>query len=87
MHLYESFCRETFDEQGRLTRFQLDYPENFNFGYDVVDVMAAQAPQQQALVWCDGEGRQARFTFRDLSAGAIWRPRCSAGQGSAGETM
>ncbi len=66
MHLYESFCRETFDEQGRLTRFQLDYPENFNFGYDVVDVMAAQAPQQQALVWCDGEGRQARFTFRDL---------------------
>lgn len=66
MNLYQNFCRETFDGQGRLSRFVLDYPENFNFGYDVVDAMADRAPDQRALVWCDGEGRQATFTFQDL---------------------
>ena len=66
MHLYEKFCRETVAENGRLTQFQLDYPENFNFGYDVVDAMADLAPQQRALVWCNGEGQEEVFTFADL---------------------
>ena len=66
MHLYERFCRETVAENGRLTQFQLDYPENFNFGYDVVDAMADLAPQQRALVWCNGEGQEEVFTFADL---------------------
>lgn len=66
MHVYQKYCQETVDEQGRLTKFRLDYPENFNFGYDVVDTMADLAPQQQALVWCDGEGREEKFTFQDL---------------------
>ncbi len=66
MHVYQNYCQETFDEQGRLAKFQLNYPENFNFGYDVVDTMAELAPQQRALVWCDGEGREETFTFQDL---------------------
>ena len=66
MNLYKTFCQETFDDRGRLSQFTLDYPDNFNFGYDLVDAMADQVPQQRALVWCDAEGRQATFTFQDL---------------------
>lgn len=66
MHVYETYCRETFDEKGRLTQVRLDYPPDFNFGYDVVDEMARLAPEQQAMVWCDDRGREARFTFQDI---------------------
>lgn len=67
MHVYESYCQETFDGKGRLTKVRLTYPPDFNFGYDVVDVMARLAPRQRAMVWCDGEGREAQFTFQDIS--------------------
>ena len=67
MHVYETYCRETFDEKGRLTQIQLDYPADFNFAYDVVDAMARLAPQQKALVWCNSEGQEAQFTFADIS--------------------
>lgn len=65
--IYEPFCRETVDGQGRLTSFRLNYPENFNFGYDVVDALAAQAPGKRALVWCNAEGAERTFTFGDIS--------------------
>ncbi|MGB3906943.1 MAG: AMP-binding protein [Methanomethylovorans sp.] len=44
----------------------INVPDNFNFSYDVVDVYAAQQPQKQALVWCDDNGNEAVFNFRDL---------------------
>ncbi|WP_298684352.1 AMP-binding protein [uncultured Methanomethylovorans sp.] len=46
--------------------FTINVPDNFNFAYDVVDVYAAQQPQKQALVWCDDNGNEAVFNFRDL---------------------
>ena len=51
MNLQEQFYRETFDEAGRVTDVRITYPENFNFGYDVVDVIAEQEPDKRALVW------------------------------------
>ena len=52
MSIYKKFCTEVMDEQGNLQRFSLDYPENFNFGYDVVDAIAEETPGKTALVWC-----------------------------------
>ncbi len=46
--------------------FTINVPDNFNFAYDVVDVYATQQPQKQALVWCDDNGNEAVFNFRDL---------------------
>ena len=40
MQLYKNFCKETTDENGKLTSFELVFPEFFIFGYDVVDKMA-----------------------------------------------
>ncbi|MCD8143884.1 MAG: AMP-binding protein [Oscillospiraceae bacterium] len=67
MYLYHHFCRETLDEQGVLTGFELCYPENYNFGYDVVDEMARLAPSQRAMAWCGADHSRREFTFQDIS--------------------
>jgi acetyl-CoA synthetase len=48
------------------SKFRIRIPDNFNFSYDVVDEIASQTPEKVALVWCNEEGEEARFTFREL---------------------
>ena len=67
MSIYQRFCTETVDSSGKLEEFSLHYPENFNFGYDVVDVLAKETPDKQALVWCNTEGEEHFFTFAEVS--------------------
>lgn len=67
MRLYSRFCKETLDENGVLQDFALCYPENYNFGYDVVDEMARLAPDQRAMEWCNPAGERHTFTFGDIS--------------------
>lgn len=66
MSLYKTFCEETFNERGALTDFKLRYEENFNFAYDVIDILAQAAPSKRALVWCDMQGHEKTLTFGDL---------------------
>ncbi len=66
MSIYQQFCHEHLDEQGRLQRLTLEYPVNFNFGYDVADRLAEQSPQERALVWCNAEGEERVFSFADI---------------------
>ena len=67
MSIYKEFCEESFDEKGRLSKFSLKYPENFNFGYDVVDRIADETPEKKALVWCNVDGEEHIFTFDDIT--------------------
>ncbi|MDR1941837.1 MAG: AMP-binding protein, partial [Endomicrobium sp.] len=41
-------------------------PDNFNFGFDVVDEIAAQTPLKKAMIWCDETGEEREFTFADI---------------------
>ena len=66
MSIYQRFCTEVMDSQGNLEKFTLRYPENFNFGYDVVDVMAEETPDKTAIVWCNTENEEHIFTFSDI---------------------
>ena len=66
MSIYKRFCHETTDREGNLEDLTLCYPENFNFGYDVVDAIAAKTPEKRALVWCNVEGEEHIFTFADI---------------------
>lgn len=66
MSIYQKYCTEIIDEQGSLKEFSLHYPENFNFGYDVVDVIARETPDKKALVWCNTENEEHIFTFGDV---------------------
>ena len=58
MSIYQQFCREITDENGMLKQITLDYPDDFNFGYDVVDRIAAETPEKTALVWCSAKGEE-----------------------------
>ena len=66
MSIYQKFCREIVDECGNLKHIQLDYPDNFNFGYDVVDAVAEETPDKRALVWCNTENEEHIFSFADM---------------------
>ncbi|HNZ29744.1 MAG TPA: AMP-binding protein, partial [Candidatus Goldiibacteriota bacterium] len=46
--------------------YRVKIPENFNFGFDVVDELAAEALGQAALSWCNESGDSASFTFADI---------------------
>ena len=66
MSIYQQFCREITDENGMLKQITLDYPDDFNFGYDVVDRTAGETPEKRAIVWCNAEGSEHVFTFSDI---------------------
>ena len=42
-------------------------PENFNFAYDVVDVIASETPDKVAILWVDDNGEKKSITFKMLS--------------------
>lgn len=46
-----------------IKNFKIKIPENFNFAYDVADVIAEESPDKVAMVWCDDKGRDEVFTF------------------------
>ena len=46
--------------------FEIIVPDNFNFGYDVVDEWARTNPDKLALLWTNDEGAEQRYTFADI---------------------
>lgn len=44
----------------------LSTPENYNFGYDVVDRIADVTPEKLALLWIDADQNERRFTFDQI---------------------
>ena len=65
-NLHLKYCTEGFDENGILNKFEIHYPETFNFAYDVVDELARTEPDRRAMVWCNPEGKERTFTFGDM---------------------
>ena len=45
--------------------FKFKIPEDFNFGFDVVDKYAEIDPDKKALVWCD-DNEDKIFTFKEM---------------------
>ena len=50
-----------------IKNYRVEVPEDFNFGFDIIDAWAAQDKTKPALLWCDDHGGEHRFTFEDLS--------------------
>lgn len=46
--------------------YKVNVPENFNFGFDIVDAWADSEPGKKALVWCDDHDHERIFTFTDI---------------------
>lgn len=64
--LYKKYVKETFDENGVLTDLEFNVPDNFNFGYDVIDEIGKNEPERRAIVWVNDEGEEHTFTYGDL---------------------
>ena len=62
----ERYIEETLDEDGNLVKLDYRYPDNYNFGYDVVDDIAIHEPDRLAMIWTNPEGEERRFTFGDI---------------------
>lgn len=44
--------------------FKVDVPNDFNFGYDVIDKYAQTMPEKEALLWVNDKGEEKRVTYR-----------------------
>ena len=65
-NINERYVNEAYNDRGELTQFDVVAPEDFNFGYDVVDDIAVNDPDRRAMVWCNPEGEEHVFTFADM---------------------
>lgn len=65
--LMEQYAAATFKSHDDFIKnYHIRVPENYNFAFDCVDVLAQQAPHKPALVWCNSSGAQATYTFADM---------------------
>ena len=68
LKMVERFLKQTtFTSQEDFIRnLHINVPENFNFGYDVVDAWAAEQPDKNALLWTNDKGEHRQFSFADM---------------------
>ena len=66
--MVERFLSQTsFSSQEDFNKnLKINVPENFNFGYDVVDAWAAEQPDKNALLWTNDKGESRQFSFADM---------------------
>ena len=66
--MLERFLKQTHftSQQDFIDNLKINVPDNFNFGYDVVDAWAAEQPDKPALLWTNDKGEHRQFTFADM---------------------
>ena len=66
--MLEKFLKQTkfSSQEDFIKNFRINVPENFNFGYDVVDEWARIAPEKKALCWTNEQDHHIDFTFADI---------------------
>ena len=66
--MIERFVKDTYSSyEDFYENFDITFPDDFNFGFDVVDAYAKESPEKLAMVWCNDDGEERRFTFGDIS--------------------
>ena len=66
--MLERFVKQTHftSQEDFIKNFKIEVPENFNFGYDVVDAWAAEDPDKEAILWTNDKGECIHFSYADL---------------------
>ena len=66
--MLEKFVKQTTftSQEDFIKNFKIDVPEDFNFGYDVVDAWAAEQPDKKAILWTNDKGEAHQYTFAEL---------------------
>jgi acetyl-CoA synthetase len=60
-------CTDFESYEDFLARYRVALPATFNFGFDVVDALAARDPAGRALCWCNDAGEEADFTMAEIA--------------------
>ena len=70
--MVERFLSQTTfsSQEDFIKNLKINVPENFNFGYDIVDAWAAEEPNKSALLWTNDKGEHVQFTFATLTVKA-----------------
>lgn len=70
MAIYEKFIgrsRESFISlKDCRENFKITYNNDFNFAYDVIDVLGTEKPDKLALLYVSNKNEEKRFTFGDM---------------------
>lgn len=63
--MIERFLSQTSftSQEDFIKNLKINVPENFNFGYDVVDAWSAEQPDKPALLWTNDKGEHIQFSF------------------------
>ena len=66
--MLERFVKQTkfTSQEDFIKNFKVEVPENFNFGYDVVDAWAAECPEKNAILWTNDQGLEHQYTYAEL---------------------
>ncbi|MBQ8674291.1 MAG: AMP-binding protein [Bacteroides sp.] len=66
--MLERFVPQTsFSSQEEFIQtLKINVPDNFNFGYDVVDAWAAEQPDKKAILWTNDKGASHQYTYAEL---------------------
>lgn len=66
--MVEKFLSQTSftSQEDFIKNLKINVPENFNFGYDVVDAWAAEAPDKPALLWTNDKDEHRQFSFAEM---------------------
>ena len=66
--MLERFVKQTqyTSQEDFIKNFKIEVPENFNFGYDVVDAWAAEQPEKKAILWTNDRGLEHQYTYAEL---------------------
>ena len=62
----DQFIPDNRPQEDFIKNLKINVPENFNFGYDIVDAWAAEEPNKSALLWTNDKGEHVQFTFADM---------------------
>jgi len=59
--------RTDFDSyEDFLENYRVNIPDNFNFGFDIIDAWADRESEKLALMWCDDNDEERSFSYDDL---------------------
>lgn len=66
--MIERFLEQTHfvSQEDFSQHLHIKVPEDFNFGYDVVDAWAQEEPDRKALLWTNDKGEHIQFTFAEM---------------------
>ena len=65
--MIEKFLNKTsfFSYEDFLENYKVNVPEDFNFGYDIVDAYAAEQPTKEAILWTNDRGDVKHLNYAE----------------------